>query len=274
MMRWIGGFLKYFFVVAIVLINLFPFFSITINSFRNYEEILLKPIGFGPLSFDNYAKAERTAHLLRALLNGIVISFASIALIIPISTMLSYAVTKIPFRINRIVYGYIALGYLVPAASILINMYLVLRFLHLLNTYWGIILTYGAIYISITIITISGYMKSIPNELIESAQIDGANHFQVLWRIVFPLCQPIIATMVILLFLWTFREFIWPQILLKGTVAQRPIAVALRSFVGERFVDYGQMSAAVVVTVAPVMIVFIFLKDKIISGLSAGALKA
>jgi raffinose/stachyose/melibiose transport system permease protein len=153
-------------------------------------------------------------------------------------------------------------------------MYLVLKFLHLLNTYWGIILAYGAIYISIAVITISGFMKSIPNELIESAKIDGANHFRILWRVVFPLCQPIIATMVILLFLWTFREFIWPQILLKGTVAQRPIAVALASFVGERFIDYGQMSAAVVISVVPIMIVFIFMKDKIISGLSAGALKA
>jgi raffinose/stachyose/melibiose transport system permease protein len=274
MTRWIGSFLKYFFVILIVLINLFPFFSIALNSFRNYEEILSKPIGFGPLSLKNYVKAEQTAHLLRALLNGIVISFASILLIIPTSTMLSYAVTKMNFKINKIVYGYIAVGYLVPAASILINMYLVLKFLHLLNTYWGIILAYGAIYISIAVITISGFMKSIPNELIESAKIDGANHFRILWRVVFPLCQPIVATMVILLFLWTFREFIWPQILLKGTIAQRPIAVALASFVGERFIDYGQMSAAVVISVVPIMIVFIFMKDKIISGLSAGALKA
>lgn len=256
----------------IVAINLFPFFNLFLNSFRYHRAITIQPLAFDEFTKTNYIKAEEYGHLFRGLFNGVFISFCSIILLIITGTMSSYALTFIPNKATPFLHGLISLGYFVPPASIMLTVFLMYRNLRLLNTYTGIVLVYGAIFTAITMFILTGYMKSIPKSVIECAQIEGASHFRIYLWIVLPLSSPAIVTLIILLFLWTYRDYMWPLILMARPV-KRTIAVALATFISDRYYDFGILSAAVIASLIPIMITYYFLKDKIMRGMAAGSVK-
>lgn len=253
-------------------INLFPFFNLLLNSFRYHSEIVRLPLAFDRFTLGNYVTAQEHANLFRGLFNGIYISFCTIIVLMLLSTMNSYALTFIDNKYTNLIVIFLTFGYFIPPASLIINTFLTLRNLSLLNTYTGIILVFVALYIPISMILLMGHMKTIPRAIIESAKIDGANHYITCWKIILPLTKPMLVTLTILMLLWTYRDYMWPLILMARP-EKRTIAVSLSMFVSDRQDDLGVMSAAVMVSLIPIMGTYIILKDKIMAGMAAGSVK-
>ena len=259
-------------LVLIVFVNLFPFFNLLLNSLRGHRAIISRPLAFDQLSFSNYRTAEEYSHLMRGLFNGVWISFLTIVMLLLFGSSGAYALSFIPVRAALPVKVFLIFGYFIPPASILINGFLFLRDLHLLNSFLGLAMLYGGIFTSFTIIFLTGFMSSIPGAIIESSQIDGASHLQIYRSIVFPMLRSAFVTLTILLFLWTYREFMWPLVVMARP-AKRTIAVSLSMFVSDRQMDFGVLSAAVVVSLVPIVALYAVLSEKIMSGMAAGSVK-
>ncbi len=267
-----GVWLVYILIIALIIVNLYPVFNLTVNSFREHRIIIGNPILFNGLTTKNYPTAQMHADLIRGILNSILISCSTIVILVFLALLLSYAQTIIVNRVTKAVSSLITIGYFIPPTAIVLNSYLIIRNIGLIGTRIGLIIMYVAIYIPISFMLLSGFIKMIPASIKESATIDGAGHYRICFSIIAPLSSNMIVTLVILLFLWTYREYLWPIIFLSKP-AQRPVAVALSMFTTDRQFDFGALSAAVVITIIPIMSLFIVLKEKIMAGVAAGAIK-
>ena len=256
----------------IILTNLFPVYNLAVNSFRLHRSIIANPVGIDGFTLENYSTAEQYAGLIRGVFNSAIICFGTILLLLTVAVPQAYAHVFIAPRIRKVIGTLVTTGYFVPPTAIVLNAYLIMRRLHLIGSRFGLILIFVALFTPISFIMLTGYMRSIPGEIFESARIDGASHIQICWKIAIPMVTNILVTLTILLFLWTYRDYLWPIIFLSKP-AQRPLAVALSTFVSDRQFDFGALSAAVIVSLIPIVSLFIFLKDRIMSGMAAGAVK-
>lgn len=262
----------YVLIIVLVLINIFPFFNLFVNSFREHRQIIANPVIFNGFTFNNYPQAEQHAGLILGVLNSFVICSSTIVILLLLGILQAYAHTFIASKLGKIIGTIITVGYFIPPTAIVLNSYLMMQKLHLIGTRTSLIIIFVSIFTPITFIILTGYMKTVPQSIIESAKIDGAGHFRTCIKIITPLCGNVIVTLIILLFLWTYREYLWPITFLSKP-AQRPIAVALSMFVTDRQFDFGALSAAVIVSLFPIMALYIFLKEKIMTGVAAGAVK-
>jgi raffinose/stachyose/melibiose transport system permease protein len=265
-------FFIYGIIIFMCLLNVFPIFNFTLNSFRLHHNIISKPLAFDVFTLQNYVRAQKFTDLYAGMFNAVYISFWSIIVLVLVGSLAAYALVFIKNRLTKYIYPALVLGYFIPPASVLINGFLTLRGLNLLNSYSGIVLMYAALYIPITVILLFGYMKTLPYELVESAQIDGAGHLTIFRKIMLPLSKSILVTLTILLFLWTYRDFMWPLILMSRP-AKRTISVALAMYSDDRQNDIGVMSAAVMISLIPIVATYGVLKEKIMAGMTAGAIK-
>lgn len=259
-------------ILLFCLINLFPVFNIALNSLRQHRDIIVRPIAFNQLSFENYIKAPQHSNILIGLFNGVAISFLTIVLLLFAGSLSAYALVFLKNKTSNFITVVITLGYFIPPASLVINGFMTLRDFHLLNTYLGITLIYGALFTPVTLIVFKGYMEALPVEVMESAKIDGASYFTIYRSIIIPMSKPVLVTMIILLFIWTYRNFLWPLILMQEP-GKRTISVILSTFVGDRQFDLGMMSAAVMISLVPIFTTYVILKDKIMMGMAAGSVK-
>lgn len=254
--------------------NLFPMLNLFINSFRSNSSIVLHPLGLDGLLLDNYPKAQEFGNLALGMLNGCLISGFTIIVLLLSGSMSAFALTfvNVSNRFRRFLRSLIALGYFIPPAAVLISTFLTLRFFSLTNSYIGIVLVYSFLFTPITLIILSGYMERIPRTVVEAASIDGANPIVCYWFIITPMAKSALVTLVILLFLWTYNDFMWPLILMARP-AKRTIAVSLTMFYDDRQQDFGLLAAGVSLSLIPIMTVYLVLKERIMSGMAAGALK-
>lgn len=265
--------LKAVFLAAIVLVSLFPIYWTLVNSFRTNTQILsvfrLIPEQF---DFGNYEKIFKTEVLPTAFLNSILITGATMVLTALLTMMAAYGISCFRFKMGAWVYSLFAAGIFIPSATTMGMVYKLLQGMHLLGTRSGIVLLYTAGRIPLSIFLLVAFMKSIPDSVKEAAVIDGCSPWKLFIKVIWPLSQNGLIIVLILTFINVWNEYVWSMILLPSA-SKRTLTVALAFFKGEYFTDYGLLSAGVIVGLLPVVIVYLFMSDKIINGMAAGAVK-
>jgi multiple sugar transport system permease protein len=186
------------------------------------------------------------------------------------SAMAGYAFARLRFGGRDRLFGLLLSALIIPAQVGMLPLFLMMKSMHLVNTYWGAILP--ALASVLGIFLIRQFMLSIPQELIEAARIEGAGELRIYWTVVLPLAKPVLATLAILTFMTTWNDFMWPLIVLTDQ-KRYTLPVAMASLVGEHALDIELMMAGAVVTVLPVLVVFLALQRYYISGLMAGSVK-
>jgi raffinose/stachyose/melibiose transport system permease protein len=203
----------------------------------------------------------------------VVVTGSSVGLVLVLGYPLAYALARMRFPGNRAVLGIFAVTLFVPIQLLLIPIYELELQLGIVNTYWALILPYAAGALPFAVIFAATYLRSIPMELEEQAQIDGAGRGRILWRIMIPLSRPALATVVVFTFLNVWNEFV-----IALTVSQsdsvRTLPVGLLNF-SQQFgtTNYPQLFAALTLSAAPVIGVFLLCQRQFIQGLVAGAVK-
>jgi multiple sugar transport system permease protein len=184
--------------------------------------------------------------------------------------MAGYAFAKLRFRGRERLFRALSAGLVLPVQVSMLPLFLLLKNLGLINTYWGVIIPGLASIFGIFLVR--QYALSIPDEMLDAARVDGASEFRIFWSIVVPGILPILATLAIWTFLATWNDFMWPLIVLSDE-SHYTLPVALANLSGEHVQDTELMMAGSMITVIPVLLVFLFLQRYYIQGVMAGSVK-
>ena len=222
------------------------------------------------VTFEHYEALFTRLELGRYLLNSAFIALAVTGLSLVVNSMAGYAFAKLRFRGRDRAFRLLATGLVVPVQVAMLPLFLLMKELGLINTYWGVIVPSLASIFGIFLVR--QYALSIPDELLDAARMDGASELRLYWSVVLPVIAPILATLAIWTFLTTWNDFMWPLIVLSDD-ARYTLPVALASLVGEHVQDVELMMAGSVLTVLPVLLVFLFLQRYYIQGIMAGSVK-
>lgn len=206
----------------------------------------------------------------RYLLNSAVVATGATLLSLLVNSMAGYAIAKLRFRARDRVVRTMSAALLIPVQVTMLPLFLLLKQLGLVNTYWGAIIP--AVATIFGIFLIRQYALGIPDDLLDAARMDGASEFRIYWSIVLPVIRPILATLAIWTFLASWNDFLWPLVVLTDDT-RYTLPVALASLSGEHVQDVELMMAGAVITVLPVIAVFLLLQRSYVQGVMQGSVK-
>jgi raffinose/stachyose/melibiose transport system permease protein len=247
-----------------------PFYFLVIVALKPDIEALQSPLTF-PKEVDlgNFSTAWHDASLGRALVNSLVITGGSVLALIAIGSVCAYTIARRGGRMGTALYLLFVLAIILPFQLGLVPTYAVLRDLHLVGAYLGIILLYTGIWMPFSVFLYTGFVRALPKEYEEAARVDGASQLRTFRRVVFPLLRPVTGTVAIFTGLIIWNDFFLSLIFLNGT-NKTPLPVAVYTFVGAFASRWNLIFAAVIVSLLPVLIFFLFAQRQLIRGFTGG----
>lgn len=204
--------------------------------------------------------------------NSLVVALLTTAVSLTLGAPCAYALVRLPFRGHGLVLGFVLAVSMFPQIAMVPSLYLMLRGLHLLNTYPGLVLPYLTFGMPLTIWLLSGFFRQLPPDIEDAALLDGASRLRAMWEVVLPLSWPGVATTGILVFLYSWNEFLFALSFTLGP-ERYTVPVAITLFRGQYQVPWGQVLAAAVVATSAVAAVVLVAQRRIVAGLTAGAVK-
>ncbi|HEX5435893.1 MAG TPA: carbohydrate ABC transporter permease [Gemmatimonadaceae bacterium] len=221
---------------------------------------------------DHYRALFTTRDFWLPIRNSIVVAGSTTIFCVVVGSLSAYALARLHFRGKGPILGFILAVSMFPQISIVSPLYLLLRALHLINTYPGLILPYLTFAMPLTVWLLVGYFRQLPRDLEEAALVDGASRWQSFTKVILPLSVPGLATTAILTFIYSWNEFLFALSFTVGPSRQTvPVAIAL--FRGQYQVPWGEILAAAVVATVPVAVMVLAFQRRIVQGLTAGAVK-
>ena len=266
--------IKEFILVLLTLVFILPLYYGAINAFKSPEEISLHPftIWFSTFTFQYIIEFFNKAKYLQSLLVSSSITILAVGALIFLCSMASYPLARIRSKIFKYYYLVIVAAIVLPFEIALIPLLVLLKSLHLMYTIGGVVLVHVAWNAPFAIFLYTGYMKTIPKELEESAIVDGCGMFRTYIKILFPLLKPITAALVILLGYWIWNDFLVAYVVLNAA-NQLTLQVALYYCFGKFLKQYNLLFAGAILTSVPILILFIATQKNFIKGITAGAVK-
>ena len=269
----ISGVVKYVLLSVYAMVTVFPLFWTFTNSFRTNNQIfsttVLLPESFTYLvNYTNILKEN----ILGAYWNSFSLTVTTLVIMLLCVIPAAFLMSQYRFHLSKALQNLFVVGIIIPRLAILITTFQNFNTFGFLNHKYPITLCYAAFEIPMDVFLMVGFMQSLPGEIAESAIIDGCSSFQVLTKIIIPMSQNGIVTVIILSFVSIWNEYAYAMVLLSNKKFHT-LPMLLASAKGEFFVDYGLQCAAVMVAVVPIIVVYIFLQRKIVDGMVAGAVK-
>ena len=264
--------LLYSLLVIGAIVALLPMVWMVSASLMPTGEASTYPPRFFPsrVTLDHYVDLFTRLNLGRYLLNSAFVAFVVTLSSLAINSMAGYAFAKLRFRGRDRLFRVLSTGLVLPVQVAMLPLFLLLKNLGMINTYWGVIIPGLASIFGIFLVR--QYALAIPDEMLDAARVDGASEFRIFRSIVVPGIVPILATLAIWTFLATWNDFMWPLIVLSDE-SRYTLPVALANLAGEHVQDIELMMAGSVITVVPVMLVFLFLQRYYIQGVMSGSVK-
>ncbi|MDD6662736.1 MAG: carbohydrate ABC transporter permease [Lachnospiraceae bacterium] len=211
-------------------------------------------------------------HLAQSMWNSLRTTVLSIILIIAFSFIVGYILARVRFKLNRVLYVMFLMGMLIPIHSLLVPIYVVFKRCGISNHWFTLLLPYVSFGLPMGIFLVEGFVKTVPVDLEEAAAIDGSSFSHTLWNIIFPICRPILVTVAIIQVFSCWNEFSFALVLIKD-VGLQTVPLALTQFKGQFASDYPKQMAAMLITMAPIVILYFAFSKQIINGMVAGAVK-
>jgi raffinose/stachyose/melibiose transport system permease protein len=266
--------LRSVFAVAAAALFAAPLYLALVNVFKPTDEIRAHPLALPTSHFTtaNVVDAAKLSLVQTGLKTSLIITVGTVLLMVPLSAMVAYYISRWDTRVARLLMLFFLFGLMLPPQIVLIPTTVILRKLHLMFTYWGVILNFAAYFLPFGVFVFSGFLRSISRELDEAGAIDGASSLKVFWRIIFPLMRPATASVVVVTALWTWNDFLSPLIIL-GAAHGVTITTGIYLAIGQYSVNYGQEFGVMLLASLPVLALFLFLQRHFVSGLTGGASK-
>ncbi|GAB3288768.1 carbohydrate ABC transporter permease [Pseudoclavibacter terrae] len=259
-------------LITFALLALIPIVWLLLGSFKTQPELAAGASTLFPSSwsFTNYTEALTRFSFGSYLLNSVVVTVAATVLTLAVNSMAAYGLAKYNFRGKTFLFIVTLATIMIPLQVILIPVYQVVASLGLVNSLWGLIIPAAATPTGVFILR--QYMLSIPDELIEAARIDGAGEFRIFASIVLPICRPALAVVAILSVMWRWNDFLWPLIVAQSESVYT-LPVALARFNAEETVPFNLILAMSVVSILPIVVLFLFFQRQVTTGIANTGLK-
>lgn len=265
---------SYGILTVLLVMVLFPFYWMTITSFKSEDQMrsLVSMFWPSPVVFENYAQLLRKTDFTSWFANSAIVAVSSTLLATAVGTIGAYALARLRFRGRAFMSSATLITYLVPPSILFIPLYAQIRTLGLSDSLAGLIAAYPSFTVPFVTWLLMGYFESIPVELEESAMIDGATRFGAFRRIILPLAAPGVLAAALYAFTQAWNEFLYALVFITD-VKQRTLPVGLSSFITGDIYGWGYLMAGAVLTTVPVIIVYIYLQKYMVEGLTAGSVK-
>jgi alpha-1,4-digalacturonate transport system permease protein len=268
----LAGFAVWIVLAAGALVMLFPIYWMFATAVRPRAEIFDAVVSLFPssVSFDNFIAIWQRYPLVIWVGNSVVIAVFGVAITVFINLLCGYTFAKFRFFGRDLLFFAILGALMMPIQVILVPEFLIVSWLGLLNTHWGVILPRAAE--AFGIFMVRQFMVSIPDDLLEAARLDGAGEFTIFLRIVVPLSKPVIAVLVIFTFMWRWNDFAWPLVVLTDQ-SMFTLPLGLNLLRGEVNPEWGNVMAMALLALLPTLAIFLIFQRLLIQGIASTGLK-
>jgi raffinose/stachyose/melibiose transport system permease protein len=264
---------QYLVLLAVAGVVLVPLIATALGGFKTLGELRVNPVGL-PASWSGgvYWEILSSPQLWRMLLNSVVIAVATVSLTLIAGSMAAFVFAHVVFFGSRMLLSYLLLGLLFPAATAMLPLFIRVRDLGLLDSYWGVILPQVAFGLGMAILMLRGFFRQLPHELWEAARVDGCGYFQFYLRITLPLSRPILATVSVFALVTSWNNYMLPLIMFNAP-EMYPWPLGIMNYQGEFSTEWNKILAFVTLTLAPAIAFFLLAQRHIVAGLAGGAVK-
>jgi raffinose/stachyose/melibiose transport system permease protein len=268
---WVIGI--YLVLTVYLMYTIYPIFLIFATSLKQNKEIMSNLAGFPQeVTFAGFQTLFEKENFGQYFLNSFFLIFVAGAILLIVSVLLSYALSRYTGKLSRFLFFFFLAGMMIPLRLGLLSLNDLFFRLHLIDNLWGLIFIYVAMNIPFTMLILTGFIRMIPISMEESAFIDGANTLTVVWKIIIPLIKPAVATVVIYNFLPMWNDVYFPLIFIK-TPENRMLMHAVTMFFGQYSTNWNLVFSALTLACLPAIIMYIFCSKYLIKGLMAGAIR-
>ncbi len=265
--------IKYVILIFSLFVSIMPVLWIIFAAFKTNMQIYENPFSFPPnLYLENFKTAWTQGRMGRYSLNSVIVAIPATSLAVFTSLLAGFGFSKLKFYGQRVFYFIIIIGLMMPTQAYIIPLFFTVIKYNLTNTYMGMILPRAAFGLPFSIFFANSFFLDIPDELIDSAKMDGTNNFQIFFKLMLPLSKPVVSTLIVLNFIWSWNELLIP-LLFVFKDKMRTLPLGLMYFKGDYMIDYALTAAAVAISMVPIIIIYVIFQRKFIQGLTSGALK-
>lgn len=273
MKKKVTSFIKWFFLICLVIIQAIPILQVYLNSFRTDGDVKQKPFGLpAKWIFTNWAETWKVGGYTTAFLNSLFIAAVVIAVVLFLISMCAYALSKMKFKGKGFLTGYFFVAIFLPGFLYIVPDYFMFNKIGLVNSRISLILIYIAMQIPFNMLLLRTYLADIPGELEEAARVDGCSDASVFFRIILPIAKPMLFTITILIFVNVWNEFLWANTFI-ATDALKPLATRFVKFVGEYSSNMARIYTASAITITPIIVVYLLFSRRFIEGMTSGSVK-
>lgn len=264
----------YIFLGIYAVIQVYPLIWLFLFSFKDNNQVYSgNALGLpSKWIFDNYPAVMTRGNVAVYLMNSVIVTAATIVISTVLITTSAYAIVRMHWKLSGLFLTYILLGLMVPIHATLLPLFVILRNLGLLNTYFSLILPYIVFALPMGIFIMTGFLKGIPKELEESACLDGCGIYRIFYYIILPLIRPAIATVAIFTFLSSWNELMFANTFISDEKL-KTLTVGILSLSGQQGTQWGPIGAGLMIATIPTLIVYFLLSDQLQKSMIAGAVK-
>lgn len=267
--------LLYLVLAFLSIIWIVPMFTLVATAVKSKQDFMSGISLFAmpqKIAWSNFYNAMVKGRLFEYMKNDFIVTCLKVPLGIFIGALASFALTRLNIKYKTGIFIFFLIGMMLPMQVALVPINVVFSKLKLLNTYFGLFYVYVGFGLSYAILILRGFMRGIPKDIDEAAWVDGCNKWQLFFHIILPISKPAVATLLITDFLATWNEYLLASVIINDN-SKKTVPVGLMTFVGEHGTDYGYLCAGVLISVIPVLIVYLIFQRHFVEGM-AGAVKS
>lgn len=264
----------YLFVVVTAVLMMAPVVTVILGSIRTTGQFLSNPIGLPQtgIQWENYTSILTNEDFWRALRNSLIITISTTVLVVMIASPLAFIFARVKFKGRNIFFNVLSIGLLFPLVVAILPVFLQVRTLDLINSYWGVILPLVTFTIPGSTVILIGFFRAIPSELEDASYIDGCTTFGFFRHVLFPLARPAVAAIATLSIVNAWNEYFLSLVVL-GDASKWPLTLGIMQFQGQFGTDWARVMAYVTLLIIPAVLFYLVAEKYIVTGLTGGELK-
>jgi raffinose/stachyose/melibiose transport system permease protein len=253
---------------------LYPVLATALNGFKDLSELRTNPLGPPHVwVWSNYWEILSGYRYWQVLGNSLLIALLTVAITLALSSMAAFTFAHMRFFGDKFLLNYIQLGLLFPAATAILPLFIKIRDLGLLDSYWGVVLPQVAFSLAMSVLLLRNAFKQLPSELLDAAMMDGCGYFRYFFYITLPLSGPILSTVAVISFVGSWNGYLLPLVVLNSE-SRYPWTLGLMAYQGQYMTSWQLVLAFITLTILPAILMFLLAQRYIVAGLTAGAVKA
>ncbi|MEH7180078.1 carbohydrate ABC transporter permease [Neobacillus vireti] len=267
------GFL-YLILGLFAIIQIYPLIWLVFFSLKNNQEVF----GMSPFSlpqnphWENYTRAWTSGNIGLYFFNSVWITILSVVLTTILASLVTFAVTRMQWKLSGLVLGLFLIAYMIPLHSTIIPLFNMYNNVNLIDSPVSIVLSYTTFNLPLTIMILLGFYRTFPREIEEAAVMDGCSVHRIFFQITLPMTVPVLSTTAIINMIYNWNEFVFVNTFISSD-KWKTLTVGINNFVGQYLTDWGAIGATLVISIVPILLTFLFLSNKIVEGMAAGSVK-